>query len=43
MEKDKRKEVESWMKKFIIEMLNATKVEPGKLPLMGERHALVLS
>ncbi len=43
MEKGKRKEVESWMKKIIIEMLNTTKVEPGKLPLMGEWHALVLS
>jgi hypothetical protein len=42
MEKGKRKEVESWMKKFIIKMLNATKVEPRKLPLMGEQHALVL-
>jgi hypothetical protein len=43
MEKGKRKEVESWMKNFIIEMLNANKVKSGKLPLMGEQHALLLS
>ncbi len=43
MEKGKCKEVESWMKFFLNKMLNANKVEPRKLPLMGERHALVLS